>query len=122
MITRDDTGTIFHVQLYATAGVEYASERRRSHVSIMGVTKVVTITMITITEKTSSDTTPSDFPIAAKISPTSPRGIMPTPTIHLFTFPAATPDTILPKTATAVTPRATSSTFGLSSVSSSTPI
>lgn len=76
-------------------------------VRIGGVRSVVNITIITITEKTSSDTTPSDLPIAAKIRPTSPLGTIPQPTIDLLTFPAASPATIFPIKAATVIPRAT---------------
>ena len=44
---------------------------------------VVNIITITIIEKISSGKTPKDFPIAAKINPTSPLGTMTQPIIDL---------------------------------------
>ena len=44
---------------------------------------VVNIITITIIEKISSGKTPKDFPVAAKINPTSPLGTMPQPIIDL---------------------------------------
>src|SRR5215208_4224190 len=45
-----------------------------------GATKVVTMTMRRMAPNTASLRTPARRPISAKMSPTSPRGIMPTPT------------------------------------------
>ena len=85
-----------------------------------GVKRVLNITTITITEYTLSDITPSANPIVAKIKPTSPRGIIPTPTISLSTFPAAKPAAILVMKATTVIARATKRIFGSAKVSSLT--
>ena len=73
---------------------------------------------MTITENTSSLTTPRERPIVAKIRPTSPRGTIANPTTSLFApLPAANPAAIFPIKATKVIARATSSIWGLKSVS-----
>ena len=81
---------------------------------------VVSMTTATMTEKTSSDTTPSVLPVTAKIRPTSPRGTIPQPTIHLLTEPAAMPAMILPATAAVVMPSAVMSMAGVKNTSSLT--
>lgn len=73
----------------------------KNTVKLGGVKRVVKITIITITEKTESETTPNCFPIIAKISPTSPLGTMPKPIKDLLTpLPAANPETYFPTNAT----------------------
>ena len=70
----------------AQAGTSPTRARAIDQRSATGVTKVVTITMMTIAEKTPSLTTPSPFPMLAKMRPTSPRGIIPTPMESRSTF------------------------------------
>ena len=76
-----------------------------------GVSRVVIMTMITIDAKTESLTTPKPLPIPAKINPTSPRGIIPTPiAMRLRPRPAAYPETTFPTIAAAVSAAARKTT------------
>ena len=66
-----------------------AAPRRNTVAIIGGATSVVTITIATIAENVSAENsgvpeTIADNPTPAKISPTSPRGIMLTATAHRF--------------------------------------
>ena len=51
-----------------------------------GVTRVVVITTMTTTAYNLLSTTPIDLPTEAKIKPTSPLGIIPTPIKILLNF------------------------------------
>src|SRR5207302_1913353 len=82
--------------------------RDRLHLSSGGVAMVVTITMITTAEKTPGSTMRSPpsvsvSPMPAKMSPTSPRGIIPIPTDSRSSPPnAPSEQACLPRTAASV--------------------
>ena len=77
-----------------------------------GTMKVERMTMIRIALYTDDERIPAVSPIDAKISPTSPRGTMPTPTSSFDVSDRVTPkpDTSLPMIATTVRIRPTKST------------
>src|SRR6185295_10254651 len=76
-----------------------------------GATKVVTMTMSSTAPNTSSVSTPDRRPMSAKMSPTSPRGTIPTPTTmrRSGTQGAAHPAATLPTIAMRVSAAATTS-------------
>jgi len=88
---------------------------------VSGVSRVVRITITTITENNSSVTTPRTIPTLANIKPTSPRGTIPKPTVSFFVPPQVpSPATTFPRKAKTVTARATPRTFGSKRTSSLT--
>ena len=78
--------------------------RPNSALSAGGATNVVAMTMSSTAPNTSSPRTPERRPISAKIEPTSPRGIIPTPTTSRRngSTGAAQPAAILPTIASTI--------------------
>ncbi len=94
-----------------------------------GASKVVSITMATMAENVSAENSGSpetiaEDPTPAKISPTSPRGIMLTPTAMRLIFLSSTPSEQISLLTTAVTlsRAAKTSTAGNANRDSSTPM
>src|SRR5581483_8206750 len=114
---------------WAAACVARRSRRARVQLSAGGVAMVVTITMITTAEKTPASIIRSVpirrvVPMLAKMSPTSPRGIIPMPTDSRSRPPPKAPraHACLPRIAAAVSSAARPSTSARANAASSTRI